>query len=148
MTSQEAHLFKERNQVIWLTLFLGRAQEAVKLLLAHGASASAAAVDDMNPLHFAAQKGHAEAVRYLLNAGRQLVQPWTSLGAGEGEHLVWNAFSSQQPCIYSNTVHLPRLCCCHRSGANHLSWIDACNHLGVCNICLQAYMSNAETARA
>ena len=44
-------------------------QEALKLLLAHGADAKASARDDMNALHFAAQKGHAEALRHLLNAG-------------------------------------------------------------------------------
>ena len=44
-------------------------QEAVKLLRAHGSQATAAAMDDMNALHFAAQKGHVEVVRLLLNAG-------------------------------------------------------------------------------
>jgi ankyrin repeat protein len=41
----------------------------VKLLLAHGCNVKAAAMDEMSALHFAAQKGHAEVVRHLLNAG-------------------------------------------------------------------------------
>jgi hypothetical protein len=44
-------------------------QEALKLLLAHGAQSGAAAMDDMNALHFASQKGHVEAMRALINAG-------------------------------------------------------------------------------
>jgi ankyrin repeat protein len=46
-----------------------RPQESVKLLLAHGAQVGAAAMDDMNAIHFAAQKGHVEALRALINAG-------------------------------------------------------------------------------
>ena len=46
-------------------------QEAVKVLLAHGSQVAAAAVDDMNALHFAAQRGHTEVVRALLGAGAQ-----------------------------------------------------------------------------
>jgi ankyrin repeat protein len=42
----------------------------VKLLLNHGAQTTAAAMDDMNALHFAAQKGNTEVVRTLLNAGK------------------------------------------------------------------------------
>ncbi len=41
-------------------------------MLAAGAQPSAAAGDDMNPLHFAAQKGHTEIVRLLLNAGKSV----------------------------------------------------------------------------
>jgi ankyrin repeat protein len=53
------------NSVCWFSL-----QEVLKLLLAHGASATEAAADDMGPIHFAAQKGHTEAVRHLINAGK------------------------------------------------------------------------------
>jgi ankyrin repeat protein len=45
-------------------------QDAVKVLLAHGCNVKAGAVDDMNALHFAAQKGHTEVLRQLLNAGK------------------------------------------------------------------------------
>ena len=44
----------------------------LKLLLAHGCTVGAAAGDDMNALHFAAQKGHSECVRHLLNAGQYM----------------------------------------------------------------------------
>lgn len=44
-------------------------QEFVKLLLAHNVNTGAAAGDDMNALHFAAQKGHLEATRHLITAG-------------------------------------------------------------------------------
>jgi len=44
-------------------------QDFVKQLLALGCPVSSAAADDMNALHFAAQKGHAETVRHILNAG-------------------------------------------------------------------------------
>lgn len=53
-----------------LYLACGIAQvENVKTLLAMGASASAAAGDDMTGLHFAAQKGHTEVCRLLINSG-------------------------------------------------------------------------------
>jgi ankyrin repeat protein len=44
-------------------------QEALKLLLAHGCNIKASAMDDMNALHFAAQKGQLEAIRRLVTAG-------------------------------------------------------------------------------
>jgi ankyrin repeat protein len=44
-------------------------QEALKLLLAHGCNIKASAMDDMNALHFAAQKGQLEAIRRLITAG-------------------------------------------------------------------------------
>ncbi len=43
--------------------------EVVKSLLAHKANVKAAAMDDMLPLHFAAQKGHAEICRHLITSG-------------------------------------------------------------------------------
>lgn len=43
--------------------------ENVKILLAMGATSSAAAGDDMTGLHFAAQKGHTEVCRILINSG-------------------------------------------------------------------------------
>ena len=43
--------------------------EVVKSLLAHKANPRAGAMDDMLPLHFAAQKGHAEICRLLVNEG-------------------------------------------------------------------------------
>ena len=43
--------------------------DCVKDLLEAGANVKVFAVDDMNAMHFAAQKGHAEVVRQLLNAG-------------------------------------------------------------------------------
>ncbi len=43
--------------------------EVVQSLLAHKANVKAAAMDDMLPLHFAAQKGHAEICRHLINGG-------------------------------------------------------------------------------
>ncbi len=43
--------------------------DALKLLLANGADHKGAAADDMNALHFAAQKGHTEAARHVINAG-------------------------------------------------------------------------------
>lgn len=49
--------------------------ECVKLLLEAGANIKAFAMDDMNAMHFAAQKGHAEVVRQLLNAGQVLCNP-------------------------------------------------------------------------
>jgi hypothetical protein len=50
-------------------LFAMHLQEALKLLLAHGCNIKASAMDDMNALHFAAQKGQLEAVRRLIAAG-------------------------------------------------------------------------------
>ncbi len=44
-------------------------QEFLRLLLAHGCKPSLGAQDDINALHFAAQKGHAEALRHLINGG-------------------------------------------------------------------------------
>jgi ankyrin repeat protein len=44
-------------------------QDAVKMLLAHNANVKLSAQDDMNALHFAAQKGHAEVIRLLVTAG-------------------------------------------------------------------------------
>lgn len=41
----------------------------MKALLEAGANTKIFAMDDMNAMHFAAQKGHAEVVRLLLNAG-------------------------------------------------------------------------------
>jgi len=43
--------------------------EVVKSLLAHKANVKAAAMDDMLPLHFAAQKGHTEICRHLITSG-------------------------------------------------------------------------------
>ena len=43
--------------------------EVVQSLLAHKANVKAAAMDDMLPLHFAAQKGHTEICRHLINSG-------------------------------------------------------------------------------
>jgi ankyrin repeat protein len=43
--------------------------EVVKSLLAHKANPRAGAMDDMLPLHFAAQKGHTEICRLLVNEG-------------------------------------------------------------------------------
>jgi ankyrin repeat protein len=48
------------------------AQDFVKQLLAHNVNTGMAAGDDMNALHFAAQKGHLEVVRQLINAGKHL----------------------------------------------------------------------------
>lgn len=44
-------------------------QDVAKLLMAHGCSPTYAAMDDMNALHFAAQKGHTEICRTLITAG-------------------------------------------------------------------------------
>jgi ankyrin repeat protein len=44
-------------------------QDATKLLLASGANVHASASDDMNALHFAAQKGYTEIAEMLLIAG-------------------------------------------------------------------------------
>lgn len=44
-------------------------QEAVKLLIAHGCNVKASAMDDMNALHFAAQKGQLGPITHLLAAG-------------------------------------------------------------------------------
>jgi ankyrin repeat protein len=44
-------------------------QEIVKLLLANQCNPKAAAADDVNALHFAAQKGHVDVMRHLINAG-------------------------------------------------------------------------------
>ena len=41
----------------------------MKALLEAGANTKIFAMDDINAMHFAAQKGHAEVVRQLLNAG-------------------------------------------------------------------------------
>jgi ankyrin repeat protein len=48
-------------------------QETAKVLLAHGAKIGAAAMDDMNALHFAAQKGHAGMISILLDAGKESI---------------------------------------------------------------------------
>jgi hypothetical protein len=50
----------------------------VKLLLAHKANATLAAMDAMTALHFAAGRGHAEAARHLLNAGARARAPAAS----------------------------------------------------------------------
>ena len=42
----------------------------MEALLAAGAEANAAAVDDTNALHFAAQKGHTDVVKLLLSKGK------------------------------------------------------------------------------
>jgi ankyrin repeat protein len=41
----------------------------VKALLTGGADIHATAMDEMSSLHFAAQQGHTEVCRVLLNAG-------------------------------------------------------------------------------
>ena len=46
--------------------------ECVKALLEAGANTKVFAMDDMNAMHFAAQKGHVEVVRQLLNAGEAI----------------------------------------------------------------------------
>ena len=43
--------------------------DCVKALLEAKADVKVFAMDDMNAMHFAAQKGHAEVVRLLLNHG-------------------------------------------------------------------------------
>lgn len=43
----------------------------MKLLLANQCNPKAAATDDVNALHFAAQKGHVDVMRHLINAGRR-----------------------------------------------------------------------------
>ena len=43
--------------------------DCVKALLEAKADVKVFAMDDMNAMHFAAQKGHAEVVRLLLNRG-------------------------------------------------------------------------------
>lgn len=45
----------------------------MKALLEAGADTKVFAMDDMNAMHFAAQKGHAEVVRQLLNAGEPIL---------------------------------------------------------------------------
>lgn len=60
---------------------LFRSQEAVQLLLGHGSNVKAAAMDDMNALHFAAQKGHVEPIRHLINAGKRMKQQQSRLSA-------------------------------------------------------------------
>jgi len=44
-------------------------QEAVKLLLSHKCNIKRCAMDDMNALHFASQKGNTEILRLLITAG-------------------------------------------------------------------------------
>lgn len=80
-------------------------QECVKLLLAHGAQVGAAAMDDMNALHFAAQKGHTEAARALLNAGAT-VNSKTRKGAAV--HL----FCTSCAMLLLATLESPALSCC------------------------------------
>ncbi len=58
-----------------MTFAVGLLQDFVRLLLAHGCNATATAMDDMNALHFAAQKGHTEIARHLLNAGQSQNTP-------------------------------------------------------------------------
>lgn len=55
-------------------------QEFVQLLLANGCQAGAAAGDDMNALHFAAQRGHEAIVQLLLNEGKMSVNSRTRKG--------------------------------------------------------------------
>jgi ankyrin repeat protein len=43
--------------------------DCVKALIAAKCNIGAGAMDDMNALHFAAQKGHLEVCRLLLNEG-------------------------------------------------------------------------------
>ena len=45
----------------------------MRALLEAGANTKVFAMDDMNAMHFAAQKGHAEVVRQLLNAGEPIL---------------------------------------------------------------------------
>ena len=47
--------------------------ECVQALLEAGADKSAGAMDDMSALHFAAQQGHTEVVKALINAGERSV---------------------------------------------------------------------------
>lgn len=57
--------------------------EVVKSLLAHKANPRAGAMDDMLPLHFAAQKGHTEVCRLLINEGALMIdglaRTWSSV---------------------------------------------------------------------
>ena len=45
----------------------------MQALLEAGADKSAGAMDDMSALHFAAQQGHTEVVKALINAGERSV---------------------------------------------------------------------------
>lgn len=47
----------------------GKQLDCVEALVAAKCNIGAGAVDDMNALHFAAQKGHLEVCRFLLNQG-------------------------------------------------------------------------------
>ena len=61
---------KHSRQPLHLSAWAGQL-ECCKVLVAEGADKGAAAMDDTTALHFAAQKGHAEVARFLLNEGSQ-----------------------------------------------------------------------------
>ncbi len=58
-----------RNQALQAAVVLGKDPEIVRLLLEHGADASAVQSGGFRPLHSAAANGSLELVRMLLNAG-------------------------------------------------------------------------------
>lgn len=69
------------------------AVNSIDILLANGAQVSLAAIDDVNALHFAAMKGHAEAAKHLLASGGLPVDCRTRKGltalalAAQGGHV-------------------------------------------------------------
>ncbi len=64
------------------------------MLLELGADANVAAGDDMNSLHFAAQKGHTEVCRLLIGSGEHS-------GTEAPLQLVWGSWvrASQNPPV-------------------------------------------------
>jgi hypothetical protein len=97
-------------------------QEVVKLLLANNANPKAAAIDDVNALHFAAQKGHLEVMRQLINAGARAPAA-SAAPAGCWHPAPWQVRLSQQPGWTAHAgrgrpaaAAASRRCCCRRAG--------------------------------
>lgn len=100
-TCAENWCFKKPRQtqapVRTLTSLLESQVECVTALIEAGANIHSAAMDDMSSLHFAAQQGHLEVCRELLNAGKQCLHAY---------------ICSHSLMLHAHDWILQLLCCC------------------------------------
>lgn len=77
--------------------------QAVEALLASGANLHAAATDDTNSLHFAAQKGHRDVASLLLAKGSLRLSCWCQLAGCHGRILTTAALCGAGANVKSKT---------------------------------------------